>query len=144
MPTGAEWEYAARAGSTGSFCFDESKEKLEDYAWTSENSEDKTHPVGELKANAWGLKDMHGNVWERCSDWYADYEIATDPNNPVEDPQGPTSCTYHSVLRGGSYHNRVDCAHSAMRMDYSKYDNMGAFGAPLLAGFGARLVRTKK
>lgn len=67
-PTEAQWEYACRAGSTGRFCFGEDESVLGDYAWYWENAGKRSHPVAQKRPNAWGLYDMHGNVWELCED----------------------------------------------------------------------------
>jgi formylglycine-generating enzyme required for sulfatase activity/serine/threonine protein kinase len=94
LPTEAQWEYACRAGTTGPYAGE-----LDQMAWYDKNCGSKTHPVGGKKANVWGLQDMHGNVWERCSDWYAPY-----PSSAETDPQGATSGSYR-VFRGGSWVN---------------------------------------
>ena len=97
LPTEAEWEYACRAGSKTVYSFGESSESLGDYAWFNGNSNEQTHPVGEKKANPWGLYDIHGNVWEWCSDWYGEY-----PKGAVSDPVGPREGS-DRVIRGGGW-----------------------------------------
>jgi len=97
LPTEAEWEYACRAGEKGKWCFGDDEEKLGNYAWYNKNSDGKTHPVGQKKANAWGLYDMHGNVFEWCEDWYGEY-----PSEAVTDPTGPAKGKYR-CLRGGGW-----------------------------------------
>jgi formylglycine-generating enzyme required for sulfatase activity len=90
LPLEAEWEYACRAGSEGDYCFGDDVERLAEYAWYNKNAGGKTHPVGELKPNGWGLHDVHGNVWEWCQDAGHD-KYRGD--------------AYYKVLRGGSWDN---------------------------------------
>jgi formylglycine-generating enzyme required for sulfatase activity len=112
LPTEAEWEYACRAGSKSAYSFGEGSKSLGDYAWFDQNSNRQTHPVGEKKANAWGLYDMHGNVWEWCSDWYGQY-----PKGAVSDPVG-TRESSNRVFRGGSWYDHFEYCRSARRLGY--------------------------
>jgi formylglycine-generating enzyme required for sulfatase activity len=110
LPTEVEWEYACRAGSNTAYCFGNEKELCSDYAWFEENSDYWTHPVALKKTNAWGLYDMHGNVFEWCSDWYDDY-----PEGAVRDPAVPKD----RVIRGGCWAFGAAFCRSAFRIGSS-------------------------
>jgi len=116
LPTEAEWEYACRAGSktafaggevTGSLC--EHDFSLEAEGWYCGNAGHTTHPGAEKEPNAWGIYDMHGNVWEWCQDWYGEY-----PSVAETDPKGPHSGFYR-VLRGGCWDSTIGGCRSASR-----------------------------
>lgn len=112
LPTEAQWEYACRADSQTAYSFSDHDALLNGYAWYSANSGNQTHPVGLLSPNAWGLYDMHGNVWEWCLDRYGDY-----PSGLVTDPMGPPSGSSR-VRRGGSWYHFAGACRSALRSGY--------------------------
>ncbi len=111
LPTEAEWEYAARAGSNGRWPSTPWRLwSLRRYAWYSANAGGHSHPVATRLPNPWGLYDMHGNVWEWCRDWFAEY-----PTEPVTDPKGPETPSANRVLRGGAYWGGPRVLRSAYR-----------------------------
>ncbi|MBY0374484.1 MAG: SUMF1/EgtB/PvdO family nonheme iron enzyme, partial [Bryobacteraceae bacterium] len=129
LPTEAEWEYVTRAGSTTRFSFGDATNlnEVHRYAWTNSRSYGTTHPVGSKPANAWGLYDMHGNVWEWCADWYAPY-----PAGPQTDPRGPASGS-ERVFRGGSYFDFPIALRSANRHRHAPQRGYTAIGFRLAA-----------
>ena len=111
LPSEAQWEYACRAGSTTRYCFGNDRSGLREYAWYHASSDSKPRPVGGKKPNAWGLYDMHGNVWEWCQDWYNDDYYA---DSPKDDPTGPEPAS-RRVFRGGGWYRAAGYCRSALR-----------------------------
>ena len=109
LPTEAEWEHAARAGTKTKWFFGDNPAALGEYAWFGGNSRKTTHPVGQKKPNPWGLYDIYGNVFEWVQDWYDKY-----PNEAVTDPTGPTAGSFR-IPRGGSWNHPAEDCRSAYR-----------------------------
>ena len=99
LPSEAQWEYAARAGSQNTYCYGSSRLKLSDVAWYRKTSHHTTQPVGRLAPNDWGIHDMHGNVHEWCRDWFDRHYYG---RSPAVDPGGPQRGLAR-VLRGGDW-----------------------------------------
>ena len=108
LPTEAQWEYACRAGTTTAYSYGDSANG--DYMWYKSNSSEQTHEVGTKKPNAWGLYDMHGNVYEWCLDWYAG-DLGTAA---VTDPKGASSGS-NRVRRDGGWGSSAAYCRSASR-----------------------------
>jgi len=131
LPTEAEWEYACRAGSSTTFCYgDEYSAELAEYAWWDQTAGGTTHPVAQKKPNAWGLYDMHGNVFEWCNDWF---DRNYYKHSPSDDPPGPDATVddkrsmstslenwrrnqWHRVFRGGCWNINGPTCTSAYRL----------------------------
>jgi len=119
LPTEAEWEYACRAGTNSQYSFGDDARSLKDFAWFAANSSGKTHPVGQRKANPWGLYDMHGNAAEWCNDFYAaDYYAQA----PQRNPRGPREGK-ERVLRGGAWNSSAESCRSSYRASDPSIDD---------------------
>jgi len=129
LPTEAQWEYVARAGTTTKWSFGNDVNKLKDYAWYKNNSNNRPHLVGLKKPNPWGIYDMYGNVWQWCRDRY----IFGYKNTPRDGSANTSGDQIDRVLRGGSWFNDAKYLYSFHRYGY----------VPKGAGsvFGFRLVR---
>jgi formylglycine-generating enzyme required for sulfatase activity len=117
LPSEAEWEYAARAGTITAYSFGDDASAIEDYAWIEDNSDFATHPVATKKPNAWGLHDMHGNAGELTLDEYAPDTYAKLGPGPVDAGDAvrwPTKI-FPRVIRGGSWYETAPAARSAAR-----------------------------
>ncbi len=122
LPTEAEWEYACRAGTTTRYYTGDTDSDLGAAGWYGGNSGKTTHMVGQKQPNAWGLYDMHGNVWEWCRDWYGSYKPAV-----IADPAGPGRGTFR-VVRGGGWLRSASASRSASRDHHNagyRFDNVG-------------------
>ncbi|ETR74247.1 MAG: sulfatase modifying factor 1 precursor [Candidatus Magnetoglobus multicellularis str. Araruama] len=138
LPTEAEWEYAARAGTTSSFSNGKSvnlsyncefDSNLDEIAWYCGNSDITTYPVAQKKPNNWGLYDMHGNVAEWCQDWYSDY-----PEEHVTDPVATEiwPSMGGKILRGGGWNSNAFSCRSASRHLYPPDHPGESFGFRLI------------
>ena len=115
LPTEAEWEYAARAGTTTAYSFGDNDADLGRHAWFGEDfATGGTHPVGQKAPNPWGLHDVHGNAWEWVQDWF---DPAYYASSPSVDPTGPQQGSKR-VVRGGSWHTTATSWRMAFRRDY--------------------------
>jgi formylglycine-generating enzyme required for sulfatase activity len=145
LPTEAEWEYSCRAGSISVWCFGDNEVDLGEYAWYQKNSGGKTHPVGQLSPNAWGLYDMHGNVVEYCLDFYKFY-----PAGPFTELSRFFSYGWDRekftdrdpVLRSGSYADPIVNLRSASRDRFCFGGGEGWPGGVSASNIGFRVART--
>jgi formylglycine-generating enzyme required for sulfatase activity len=118
LPAEAEWEYACRAGTKGSYHFGDSALKLEEYAWYEVNSGDRSHKVGQKKPNPWGLFDMHGNVAEWVLDEYSKdgYEFLKSEQRAGRDAIKWPTKAFPRVVRGGSFEMESEKCRSTSRL----------------------------
>jgi len=136
LPTEAEWEYAARAGTDGAYDFG-APDKLRQYAWFAANADQKTHPAGQKQPNRWGLNDIYGNVSEWCEDIYSPTYYG---ESPAVDPHGPANSgrDVKRVIRGGSWNSSPDVCRTTARQGEKTGDSDACFSTDYC---GFRCVR---
>jgi len=135
LPSEAEWEYVARAGTTTTYHWGDSNRKISDYAWHGYNSDGKVHPVGELKPNPWGLYDIHGNVWEWVEDCYHENYVGApaDGSAWLDNCQIGNNGESLHILRGGAMN-----LHSGYSKVYYRYKSISKYSN---TSIGFRIVR---
>lgn len=145
LPTEAQWEYACRAGTTTALnsgkdltTAEGACPNLDEVAWYEQNSIEKTHAVGQKKANAWGLHDMHGNVWEWCVDWHG-----RETDELQVDPRGADLVT-NVVGRGGSCVDPAYCCRVAVRPQGAPWDSGGNIGFRVASSSVPLYIKTSK
>lgn len=125
LPSEAEWEYAARAGTTTRYSFGDDPKELGKYAWSTENAKGNDPPVGAKQPNPWGLYDMHGYLWEWCQDeWHADYTGAPTDGSAWQTDTKPKS----RVARGGSWKDPAEKLTSTYRQQFGQDTKDDALG----------------
>jgi formylglycine-generating enzyme len=136
LPTEAEWEFAARAGTDGPYDFG-SPDQLRQHAWFKDNAEQRTHPVGQKKPNRWGLFDVYGNVSEWCEDVY---DPAYYGKSAGSDPPGPPNASkdVRRAIRGGSWKSSPDVCRASARQGEKTGDSDACFSTDYC---GFRCVR---
>lgn len=151
LPSEAEWEFACRAGTTTKFWTGDDDTALEQAGWFGENSSDRTHAVGELKANPFGLFDVHGNVWEWVQDgwepgFYRDFAI-----KPAINPICLSSSETSRIVRGGRWYHDATYCRSAFRLSVAPTDRFEDLGFRVAlsvdavkSGMAADQVRSSK
>jgi formylglycine-generating enzyme required for sulfatase activity len=135
LPTEAEWEYAARAGTTTKYWFGDDAAGLDESAWFDDNAEEQTHPVGQKKPNPWGLYDMYGNVAEWVGDWYDHPEGRRRVKSYEIDPHGPDNLplnTFDHVFRGGDWNSTARTLRSSYRNSMSSKEADDTIGFRLV------------
>ncbi len=137
LPTEAEWEYACRAGSQTKYFFGDDEAELSKYAWFKPHSKGQPRPVGQKRANPWGLYDMHGNVWEWCNDFYSATFYA---DSPRDNPKGPATGKKR-VLRGGAWSSTADMCRAAARFSEFQVFTDACFGSD---SYGFRRVKSER
>ncbi len=143
LPTEAQWEFACRAGTASTYSNGKGADCLDEIAWYTDNSDGRSHEVGRKDPNAFGLYDMHGNVFEMCRDWlsygttYSDGSAVTDPKGPDSRQETPTGRTLWRVMRGGGFGTSAGGCRSAYRnYKFNPYDynSKKYFGYRLMCG----------
>jgi formylglycine-generating enzyme required for sulfatase activity len=136
LPSEAEWEYTCRAGTTTAYSFGDDEQQLGAYAWFDGNAWSKgekyAHRVGQKRPNAFGLYDVHGNVWEWCADWY---DAGYYAKAPASDPPGHPSGSFR-VLRGGSWNDVPVNLRSSYRLYYTPDDRLSSTGCRVVLECG--------
>ncbi|KKG15203.1 hypothetical protein EO98_15405 [Methanosarcina sp. 2.H.T.1A.6] len=128
LPTEAEWEYAARAGTTGSHFFGDCESKLTEYAWFLENSGLETHPVGLKKPNPWGLYDIYGNVGEWVQDEYHISYKGAPSDGRAWESHFPGISVPVRIRRGGGWNGNAGCCRSAERLFAAQDRRLNSLG----------------